>query len=108
MRARNTGKARAPRQAGRSSVMRSGSTNLTPLEVFTGAVAWKASSSWSSAMASGNATMLYPDARRPAREPMILTAAVVALALASVQQTAPDDDPVRVALYGRPLDVGIA
>lgn len=38
---------------------------------------------------------------------MILTATLLALALAPVQQTAPDDDPVRVALYGRPLEIAV-
>jgi hypothetical protein len=38
---------------------------------------------------------------------MILIAAVFALAVAPASQTAPDDDPVRVALYGRPLETGI-
>jgi hypothetical protein len=38
----------------------------------------------------------------------MLTAAVLSLALAPAPQVAPDDDPVRVALYGRPEDASIA
>jgi hypothetical protein len=38
---------------------------------------------------------------------MIAIAALLALATAPVQQTAPDDDPVRIALYGRPVEAGI-
>jgi hypothetical protein len=39
---------------------------------------------------------------------MVLIAAAFALALTSAQQTAPDDDPMRVALYGRPQEVSLA
>jgi hypothetical protein len=39
---------------------------------------------------------------------MLLTAAVLTMLAAPAAQTAPDDDPVRVALYGRPEDASIA
>ena len=38
---------------------------------------------------------------------MILSVAFLTLAVAAGQQTAPDDDPVRVALYGRPLEAAV-
>ncbi len=39
---------------------------------------------------------------------MILSAVLLSMTLAPVQQVAPDDDPVRVALYGRPEEASIA
>ena len=39
---------------------------------------------------------------------MMITAALLSALIVPAAQAAPDEDPVRVALYGRPVEVAVA